>query len=118
MAFGVGRSFALLLAPALGACTIVNVGPGDRVTMIRPGVLQIAPAPGAATLAYRTRGLGLVPGRSGPVLGWAREDAVLLYEPSQCRIVVLGPTISPAVAAFWAGLLKDHPDICQVGGKP
>ncbi|OYY91168.1 MAG: hypothetical protein B7Y45_04020 [Sphingomonas sp. 28-66-16] len=101
----------------LGGCTIVTVGEGSRVTSIKPGILAIEPAPGAGMLAYRTRGLGVVPGRSGATLGWASEEAVLLYDRSRCSVVVFDQPKNAEAMAFWRKLAEERPDICLTGEK-
>lgn len=103
-------------ASLLAGCTVVRVGDGAKVAMVRPGVVQISAAPGVALVAYRTTGIGLVPGRSGATLGVATEHAALLFDPAQCRIVVLDP--KPGAEAFWRELKRTHPDICLTGEKP
>lgn len=97
---------------AFAGCTVVRVdGPG-AVTMLRPGVLQVVPAPGAPVTAYRVRGFGLVPGHGGATLGYAREDAVIIQDSTRCQIVLFD---MPSDAASWRQLLRDHPDICTRG---
>lgn len=113
------RSALLILLIALNSagCTIVTVGPGGKVTSVKPGVLTIESVPGAAVVAYRARGVGVVAGRSGPTLGWAREDVVLVYDKDRCGIVVFDQPDNPEVMNFWRKLAEERPNICITGGK-
>lgn len=107
----------LAIALPVGGCTVITTGPKGRITSIRPGVLKLEPAPGAAMLAYRVRGLGVVPGRSGATLGWADEEAVVVYDKSRCGIVVFDQPDNEAAMAFWRKLVKERPDICIREGE-
>ncbi|WP_374125855.1 MULTISPECIES: hypothetical protein [unclassified Sphingomonas] len=107
----------IAIAPTIGGCTIITVSPESRVTSIRPGILKIEPAAGAGMIAYRVRGLGVVAGRSGPTLGWASEDTVLVYEKARCGIIVFDQPKNAEAMTFWRNMAKDRPDICVMGEK-
>lgn len=102
----------------LAGCTIVRVeGSGDVRVRAYPGVLRIVPdAQKQDVVAYRVRGIGLVPTRNGLTLGWAAEDAALMDDLSRCRILLF--TLPKGEeAAEWRRLLAGRDDICVAGGK-
>lgn len=114
------RLAVLFFAPvifAVGGCTIVTVGPNSKIAAIRPGALKIQVDPGAGMIAYRSFGVGLVAGRTGTTLGVAREDTVLIFDKSQCNIVVFDQPDNKAAMNFWRKLSEERPDICITGGK-
>lgn len=103
---------AMLIAAALPACTIIEVQ-GDRPsTSYHFGVLKISPAPGAGSVAYRSRGVGIVPGLSGLTVGYKSEDAVFVTDPDDCRIILFDRP-HQAMAANAASQLNT---LCQTGG--
>ena len=104
------------LAPMAGACTIVHVEGADPRTIVRAGILRLATADGARMVAYRSHGLGLVPGRNGATLGWSSERAAIVYDRDACRVVILELPDSGAAAQRWRDLLAAHPDICAPRG--
>jgi len=110
-------TLAFLIALTVGGCTIVTVGPSGKISSVRPGVLKIEPVHGAAMIAYRARGLGVVAGRSGPTIGWAQEDAVLVYDKERCAIVVFDQPDNIEAMHFWRKLAEERPNICLTGGK-
>lgn len=120
---GQWRRAAWALAGVIGAvglsgCTIVRIDGPAQVTRVYPGVLTIAPEAGDAMIAYRSRGLGLVPGRNGVTLGYADETVVALGSADECRIVLFEPdaaTVSE-LAAILAGVVPEG-QICSTGGS-
>jgi hypothetical protein len=107
---------ALLGATGLTACTIVEVSEG-RAVGIRPGVLRIEPDPASGLAAYRSTGVGLVPGVNGATLGYRREAVVLANSIAGCRVIVFELPEQPEAAALWRELLSRHPDICLMKGE-
>ena len=103
-----------LFAISLPACTIVQVQGGNPSTAVHFGLLKIEPAPGARSISYRVRGIGLVPSLNGATLGFAREDAVFAYHPEDCRIVLFDWPAAPADRRDLAVRLSS-PEICQSG---
>ena len=76
-----GAFLAMTLA-LLPACTIVQVSGANPATSIHFGILKLEPALGARSISYRIRGVGLVPVHNGATIGFAREDAVLVFSAS------------------------------------
>lgn len=108
---------AMSAAASLSACTIVNIDGPAEVSRVYPGILRLAPAEGGAMVAYRTYGLGLVPGQHGATLGFASETAVALASESDCRIVLFEPdpeTVSE-LASLLHGVVEDG-QICSIKG--
>ena len=105
---------ALLYAAvtALPACTIVQVQGASPSTTVHFGVLKIDPAPGARSISYSIRGVGLVPNLNGATLGFAREDVVLAYHPEDCRVVLFNWPEGSADQQSLAHQLS-NPAICQ-----
>lgn len=93
------------------SCTIVQVQGANPSTSLHFGILKIEPAVGARSLSYRVRGIGLVPHTNGATLGYAQEDAVLAYNPEDCRVVIFE---MPAEGRDLLDRLVD-PAICQPG---
>lgn len=98
-------------------CTVVAVTQGGRVSRVAPGILAIKPAEGVGVAAYKSRGLGLVPGRSGLTVGWASEDAVLVFDRTKCAVVIFDQPRNPEAMAFWRKLATERSDICLAGEK-
>lgn len=116
---GVGNRAILILAAAvLGGCTVIHIEGADHVTMVKPGVLRIEHSPGAPLVAYRASSVGLIAGRSGMTLGWSKEDAVLLFDPKRCQVVVFDTPNDAETTDFWRKLAGGRPDICVTGGPP
>lgn len=110
--------FAICTSACLAACTIVKVDGPAEISRVYPGIIKIAPADGSAMVAYRARGLGLVPGRNGVTLGYASESAVVMGAEDECRIVLFEPdpqTVSE-LASLLHGVVEDG-QICSVGGS-
>lgn len=103
-----------LLAPA---CTVVRVDGPARVSSTHFGVLRIEPPPGAAMLAYRTTGLGLVPAPEGLTVGYSRSDAVLSYDPSSCQVVVFKWPREGEATAKLMKILKETSEQCRQGER-
>jgi hypothetical protein len=101
-----------LLSVALTACTIVQVQGANPSTSVHFGVLKIEPTPGARSISYRIRGVGLVPSLNGATLGVAREDVVLAYRPEDCRIVLFDWPTEPTLRQSLADQLS-NPATCQ-----
>lgn len=101
----------------LAACTIVRIDSGGDVKVsTHAGVLRIIPDERSSDfVAYRVRGLGVVPTRNGLTLGWAAEDAALVNDLSRCRIVIFAPP--KRADAPWRDLFVGREDICSTGGR-
>lgn len=108
---------AMIALPLNAGCTIITVSEGGQASVVKPGILTIKPAPGVGMAAYRSRGLGIVSGRSGVTIGWASDDAVLVYDPTKCSVVVFDQSRNPEAMAFWRKLATERSDICLAGGK-
>jgi hypothetical protein len=110
---------ALLGALALlaSACTVVRVEGPARVTNTHFGVLRIEPMPGAGMVAYRTRGLGLVPGPEGVTLGYSKAEVALAYDPRRCQSIVFQWPASGEGLNLLLREIKDTANICMTGGK-
>lgn len=108
---------ALSVSAGLAACTIVKVEGPAKVTRVYPGILRITPTPGAGMVAYRSTGLGLVPGRNGLTLGYADESVVTLATENECRIVLFEPDSKKVaeLAALLRGIVPEG-QICNTGG--
>lgn len=104
----------------LAGCTIVRIESRDHVEVrAYPGLLRIAPdAQASSVVAYRVRGLGLVPTRNGLTLGWAAEDAALMPDTAACRILLFELPADTAAAEEWRQFLAERKDICLAGGQP
>jgi hypothetical protein len=100
----------------LSGCTIVEVNGASRVSG-HLGVLRIEPSPGAGLVAYRTSGLGLVPGPAGATLGFSKAEVAFAYDPSRCQAVVFDWPRNPDRLALIVEQLKQVPDVCRVGGE-
>jgi hypothetical protein len=117
---GLFAARALLImsaAAGVAACTVVRVDGPAEVSRVYTGILKVAPAEGSAMVAYRTRGLGVVPGRNGLTIGYASETAVALGADDDCRIVLFEPdaeTVSQ-LASLLRGLVPEG-QICNVKG--
>lgn len=107
---------ASLAACALAGCTVVNVDGPASVTRTYPGVLRILPAEDASTVAYTARGFGLVPGRNGATLGFARETVVAVSDPEECRLILIEPDEEEAgrIAELLGQAVEDG-QICRGG---
>jgi hypothetical protein len=108
------HALLLFIIAALSACTIVQVQGADPSTSVHFGVLRLDPAPGARSVSYRIRGVGLVPSLNGATLGIAREDVVLAYHPEDCRIVLFDWPTEPTLRQLLADRLSSS-TICQPG---
>jgi hypothetical protein len=108
----------VICAVCLSGCTIVRIDGPAQVTRVYPGVLTISPEAGEAMVAYRSRGLGLVPGRNGITLGYADETVVALGREDECRVVLFEPDAASVgeLAAILAGVVPEG-QICNVGGS-
>lgn len=104
-----------LFAITLSACTIVQVQGGSPATSVHLGILKIDPAPGARSISYRIRGIGIVPSLNGATIGYSREDVVLAYRPEDCRIVLFDWPAERVERRDLAAQLANS-DICQPGG--
>lgn len=81
---------ACLLALPAG-CTVVHVQGAQPEMKLHAGVLQLAPAAGAGSVSYSMHGFGVVPGIGGPTLGFRSEKGVMVFDPGDCRIVLIEP---------------------------
>ncbi len=68
-------------------------------------------------LVYRSTGLGLVPSLNGAVLGYSDQQAALIYDRDDCRVLILSMPKPEVERAELLKLLKDRPDICVAGEK-
>lgn len=84
----VRRQAAILICAALGACTIVEIEGAQPVRSAHFGTLRLSPEAGAGAVTYRMRGVGLIPGRDSLSLGYVQEEAAIIYDPDDCRIVI------------------------------
>lgn len=84
----VRRQAAILICTALCGCTIVEVKGARPVRSAHLGTLRLAPEAGAGAVIYRMRGFGLIPGRNSLSLGYLQEEAAIIYDPDDCRIVI------------------------------
>ena len=109
------RALSPLVMALVSGCTFVTTEPGGRISSVKPGVLTLSPAPGAGVLAYRARGAGIVAGRSGPTLGWAREDVVVVYDIKRCGVIIFDQPKNPEAMDFWRKLAGERTDICIAG---
>ena len=89
MKFLITRSvlLALFLMAAAG-CTVVQVEGASPASAIAFGAVRLEAPDSPGWIAYRSRGLGLVPGIGGTTLGAATESAVLVFRPEECRVVI------------------------------
>jgi hypothetical protein len=106
---------ATFSAIAVAGCTVVNIHGAAPQTRVVTGVLRLAPADGARLVTYSAEGLGLVPGRNGATLGWAREKTALLFDDS-CRIVILELPSDREAIERWRTILA-RGDMCIAGGE-
>jgi hypothetical protein len=106
------RAMMLLCAAFISGCTVIEVHGAQPSTSYHFGVLRIAPAPEAGSVAYRARGVGFVPGLNGLTFGYRREDAVLVVDPNDCRLVVFDAAEGASTSAAGAVLQ----DVCHPGG--
>lgn len=111
----VKRIFIAAAAWSCSACTVVEIHGASRATIVGLGVLRIESDPAAKALAYRVRGVGLVPTVNGITLGYAAQDAVLLTDPHDCRVVIFEQP-DPRIM----NLIGNADDICfyQGGNQP
>jgi len=108
----VGAALGLLLA----GCTIIRIEGAERVEA-RFGVLAIEPRTDASVIAYRLRGAGLVPGHSGPTLGYRSEDVVLVYREGACHLILFEPPDDGAARRKWRDFIEANPSICMPRGE-
>lgn len=103
----------------LSACTVVRIDGPARVTSSHFGILRVEPAGRQAMLAYRIRGVGLVPGREGLTLGYRQEDTAAVYDRSSCQLVLFEIDGDREILAEWRSFVDRHPNICIVnqGGR-
>ena len=100
----------------LSGCTIVHLESSGRSEVhAYPGVVRITvDAQSSDMVAYRVRGLGLVPTRNGLTFGWAAEDAAMMSDLSRCRIVLFSLPGKGATDAEFRRLITRN-DVCIVG---
>lgn len=103
---------ALAAAGCCTACTVVRVDGADRV-VVAAGVLRIEPGAGRRLVAVRAAGVGLVPGMAGATLGVHREEAALVFDGSDCRVIVLDAPEDPRAAAILAEAIAGRGDVCS-----
>ena len=108
-------ALALWLLPA---CTVIHVHGAEPRSIVRFGILQLAPAEGARSVSYRISGLGLVPGTRGATLGFSREEAVILFDAGACQIVFFEPPPATPDNRTWLEPLLANPNICRGGEQP
>lgn len=105
----VRRLAAILICAALGGCTIVKVEGARPVRSAHFGTLRLSPEAGAGAVTYRMRGFGLIPGRNSLSLGYVREDAAIIYDPDDCRVVIFQlPSDADARSALLTALGKQE----------
>ncbi|MDO9487357.1 MAG: hypothetical protein Q7J32_03210 [Sphingomonadaceae bacterium] len=113
----VTRLLGLCVAALLCAsCTVVQVTEGQTVRS-HLGVLRIAPDAQTGLAAYRSAGIGVVPGINGATLGYRRENVVLAGAGAACRVVVFELPESREAAKVWRDILSAHPNICILKGE-
>jgi hypothetical protein len=107
------------VALLLQGCAIVTIEGEAKTSVLHLGVLRIEPAQGNRVLVYRTRGVGIVPGRSGMTIGAAEETAALIYAADDCRIILFQPRPEEAAAlrASLADMGATPQTICILGEK-
>lgn len=101
----------------LSSCTIVKIEGASPKTSVGLGILRIVPESGSRVLVYRSTGLGLVPSLNGAVLGYSDQQAALIYDRDDCRVLILSMPKPEVERAELLKLLKDRPDICVAGEK-
>ena len=103
---------------ALTGCTVINVDGPARISTVRLGVLRIEPVQ-PRTLVYRSLGIGLVPGRGGPTLGYRRDTVALVYAADDCRIILFEPRRRDAadLRTILAPVIPAPGDLCTLGGE-
>ncbi len=110
---------AVLLGAALTAtaCTIVDIRGARKVILVRPGILQIQPEPGAELVTYRATGIGLIPGLRGATLGVAHEETAIVTDKDTCRVIVFALPRDVGARQRLLDSLTDN-NLCIVGEKP
>jgi len=104
--------FVIVSAVLSGSCTIIELHGAERATLFKAGILHIAPHAGAGSVSYRATGVGLVPGLNGLTVGFSREDAVLVFDPDDCRTIIFE---SPPDAAALRDIIEAG-NVCRPGG--
>jgi hypothetical protein len=116
--WGIMRFFLMIVAAlglsALASCTVVHVDEG-KVARSRFGLLRIVPDERNGTLAYRSTGVGLVPGVDGATIGF-KHEAVVVAAGGDCRVVILELPDDPRTVALWRDILDRNPNVCIAGG--
>lgn len=114
------RNSIALALPALGAmlasCTVIHVADGRPVSA-RFGVLTIVPDDRTGLIAYRSTGLGLVPGLRGATVGFQREATVVVRDGSACQVIVFELPDGAEAAALWRDMIARNPNICIREGE-
>lgn len=110
---------SLIIALCLSGCTIIHIEGTTRVTQIRPGLLRVEPTEAARLIVYRSRGLGIVPGRNGLTFGAQIETAALVYAPDDCHMVLFDPDAEQVrkMIDMLASISPGPASICTVGRK-
>lgn len=113
------RVFSAVVPLCLSSCTIINIEGATRLTQLRPGILRIEPGEATRLIVYRTRGVGIVPGRNGVTVGAQIETAALVYAPEDCRMVLFEPepTQIREMVDMLARISPAPASICTVGRK-
>lgn len=106
----------LLAFASQSGCTIVRVDGPANVSQVRFGVIRIVPTDQAEMVAYRSVGVGIVPGHNGATLGYAQQTVVSVGAEESCRVILFEP--HPGEVEQLRAILArsiDNREICTVG---
>jgi len=96
-------------------CTIINIEGGQPARAVRLGLLRVEPAAGADLMVVKTKGIGLVPSRSGVTFGLLNETMAVAYDRSRCQVIVFEMPKDSESEDRLTNLLQRVPSICRVG---
>ena len=118
MSFIAKLIWSIIIALLLYGCTVIKIDGSSKISSIRFGVLSIQPDPNSRVTVYQSMGFGLVPGRSGPTLGFLDEKAALVYNGEDCRIIIFKLPSDKAAQSKLFEIMKNSTDVCTLkGGK-